>query len=81
MTKTEFYNKWLASFGIGISKKNLEKYVVSTGNLLWHIFSFELVDSKKFLIGDEAKVAYDKIEKNGALYIPLFRYHSEYWAL
>ena len=73
MTKNEFFNKWLKSFGVEVSKKNLEKYVVSTGNLLWHVFSFELIDSKKFLSGDEAKVAYDKIEKNGALYIEWFK--------
>lgn len=73
MTKNEFFNKWLDNFGVGVSKKNLKKYVVSTGSLLWHVFSFELLDPKKFLIGDEAKAAYDKINKQGALYIEWFK--------
>ncbi len=72
MTKSEFYKEWLEHFAIGISKQDMKKYVVSTGNLLWHIFSWELLDEKKFLVGADAKDAYDKIDKHGAMYIKWF---------
>ena len=72
MTKNEFYIKWLEHFSKGISKRDLKKYVVSTGNLLWHVFSWELLKENKFLEGDQAKAAYDKIDKRGAIYIEWF---------
>ena len=73
MTKNEFYIKWLEHFSTGISKRDLKKYVVSTGNLLWHVFSWELLNENKFLEGDQAKAAYDKIDKRGAIYIEWFK--------
>ena len=72
MTKNEFYIKWLEHFSKGISKRDLKKYVVSTGNFLWHVFSWELLKENKFLEGDQAKAAYDKIDKRGAIYIEWF---------
>lgn len=72
MTKNEFYIKWLEHFSTGIPKRDLKKYVVSTGNLLWHVFSWELLNENKFLAGDQAKAAYDKIDKRGAIYIEWF---------
>ena len=72
MTKDEFYKNWLEHFSTGISKRDLKKYVVSTGNLLWHVFSWELLRDNKFLVGDQAKTAYDKIDKRGAIYIEWF---------
>ena len=35
MTKNEFYRQWLEHFAVGIPPKDLKKYVVSTGNLIW----------------------------------------------
>lgn len=72
MTKEEFQKAWLARFALGISKCDIQKYVVPTGNLIWHVFSWELLDSKKFHEGDEAKTAYDNIDKCGAIYIEWF---------
>ena len=72
MTKSEFYTNWLDHFAVGISKKAINEYVVSAGNYLWHIFSWELLDERKFLVGDDAKAAYDKVCKHGALYIEWF---------
>ena len=72
MTKNEFYSAWLSHFANGISKENIEKYVVSTGNYLWHVFSWELLDKKVFLTGNSARKAYDKIDKHNALYIDWF---------
>ena len=72
MTKNEFYSTWLRRFANGISREKIEKYVVSTGNYLWHVFSWELLDEKVFLTGDSAKKAYDQIDKHNALYIKWF---------
>ena len=73
MIKDEFYRTWLAHFADGISKEDLERYVIATGNLIWHVFSWELLNEKKYLKGPEAKAAYDKIDKGGAMYIEWFR--------
>ena len=72
MTRDEFYNEWLKRFAEGISNENIERYVVSTGNYLWHVFSWELLDEAKFLVGDSAKDAYNKIDKDNAIYIDWF---------
>lgn len=72
MTKNEFYSAWLSHFANGISKENIEKYVVSARNYLWHVFSWELLDKKVFLTGNSARKAYDKIDKHNALYIDWF---------
>ena len=72
MTKSEFYSAWLSHFANGISREKIEKYVVSTGNYLWHVFSWELLDEKMFLTGNSAIKAYDKIDKHNALYIKWF---------
>jgi hypothetical protein len=72
MTKNEFYSKWLSRFAENVSRNDIEKYVISTGNYLWHVFSWQLLDENAFLTGDSAQKAYDKIEKQDALYIEWF---------
>lgn len=58
---------------MGISRENIEKYVVSTGNYLWHVFSWELLDKKVFLTGNSARKAYDQVDKHNALYFDWFK--------
>ena len=72
MTRNEFYSAWLSHFATDISRDDIEKYVISTGNLLWHVFSWELLDKKVFLTGDSARNAYDKTDKHNAMYIAWF---------
>ena len=69
MTKNEFYEKWLLAFAGNIPKSDIKTYVASTGNYIWHVFSWGLLDAHQYLVGDEAKDAYDNIDKRGALYI------------
>lgn len=69
MTKSEFYTKWLEVFASTVSKRDIERYVQSTGNYIWHVFSWDLLDEHAYLIGDEAKKAYDRTDKRDALYI------------
>lgn len=72
MTKEDFYIKWLETFGAGISETDIEKYVKSTGNYIWHIFSWDLIGKDKYLIGRDAKAAFDETDKQGAAYIAWF---------
>ena len=72
MRKEEFYNKWIEVFASNIPKNDIQKYVKSTGNYIWHIFSWELLNENQYLIGEKAKEAYDKIDKKGAFYIEWF---------
>ena len=72
MTKEEFYTKWLEIFGFNIPKRDIRKYVKSTGDFIWHIFSWKLLKEDQYLKGNEAKAAYDKIKKKGAVYIAWF---------
>lgn len=72
MTKREFYEKWLNHFAKDISEVDKETYIVSAGNYLWHAFSWNLLDEKSFLVGEDAKAAYDKVDKHSALYIEWF---------
>lgn len=72
MTKEQFYERWLSAFACGISREDLERYVVTTGNFIWHIFSWELIDGARYLSDDEARAAFDKTKKDGAEYISWF---------
>ncbi len=72
MTKDEFYRQWLRSFAADISKEDTEKYIVSTGNYIWHAFSWELLDKGMYLSGDAAKEAYNNAKKGNAIYINWF---------
>ena len=72
MTKEEFYTKWLQTFAIDVSEKDIKKYVQSTGNYIWHIFSWELLNESQYLSGPQAKEEYDKIDKKDAIYIEWF---------
>ena len=59
-------------FASGISKEDIKKYVVSTGNYIWHVFSWKLLPEETYLIGDEARRAYDAADKKDAMYIDAF---------
>ena len=75
MELKEFEKKWLSCFAKDIDKKKIQKYVVSTGNHIWHIFSWELLPEGSYLVGDKARKAYNelaKYERENALYIEPF---------
>ena len=65
----------MSCFAKDIDKKKIQKYVVSTGNHIWHIFSWELLPEGSYLVGDKARKAYNelaKYERENALYIEPF---------
>lgn len=69
MVKKDFRKRWIESFAKGADEKELETFVLANGNYLWHLFSWEVLDSQKFLEGNDAKKAFEQLDKNGAIYI------------
>ena len=51
--------RFLAVFGSGVSETDLKAHVLSAGNFLWHIFSWEHVDCLK---NDAARKAFDALD-------------------
>ena len=62
-----FRNNWVTHFAAGIPKKDLDRYVLGRGGLLWHVFSWNLLRDV-FLTGDAARKAYNRQNKKTALY-------------
>ena len=50
----EVRDRWLAAFGPHVSEEDLGRHVLSGGNYLWHLFSWELVPHES---GDAALAA------------------------
>ncbi len=73
ITKNEFFFKWLENFASDIPEKDIKRYVEHFGNYIWHVFSWDLLDKKQYLIGEDAKKEYDKTDKKGAFYIEWFK--------
>lgn len=59
MSKEKFTNQWLRHFAPSVSKDQIEKYV--RNGCLWHIFSFDLLPRESFLVGDDARAAYNAV--------------------
>lgn len=69
MRLKEFKKEWLLHFAANISKHDIENKVVKTGNYIWHIFSWELVNSNDYLTGEKARHTFNKANKANAWYI------------
>lgn len=54
-----FRRQWLERYGSGVPKDALEAHVLSEGNFLWHLFSWNLVPA---LEGDAARQALDTLD-------------------
>lgn len=70
MSKEEFINQWLRHFAKGIKQDELAKYV--SGQYIWHIFSWKLLDRNRYLSGDAARSAYDSIDKSNCIFCESF---------
>ena len=68
----DFEKEWLYHFANHVSKSLLRKKVTGSGNFLWHIFSWEIIDKGKYLIGDSARKEFDKVDKSKAKYFLLW---------
>lgn len=68
--KSDFYAKWLKTFAPQLTSDQYNEYIRNA--FIWHIFSFELVPRYKFLEGDAARAAFDKVCKSGAVFMRLW---------
>ncbi len=85
MTLKDFEREWLTHFAAGIPKKQLERYVTAYGNHIWHVFSWELLPEGRYLTGDEAREAYNRLphrEREQAIFIePFGEKHPESFSM
>ena len=70
MTKQKFTNQWLRHFAEGVTEKQIEQYVKD--QFIWHVFSWELIKPDGLLVGNDARRAFDKIEKNDCICCDMF---------
>jgi len=70
MTKQKFTNQWLRHFAKGVAEKQIEQYVKD--QFIWHVFSWELIKPAGLLVGNDARRAFDKIEKNDCICCDMF---------
>lgn len=70
MTKQKFTNQWLRHFAKGVAEKQIEQYVKD--QFIWHVFSWELIKPDGLLVGNDARRAFDKIEKNDCICCDMF---------
>ena len=70
MTKQKFINQWIRHFAKNVSSKDIDSYVKN--QYIWHIFSWDLLCRDTFLVGDEARQAYDKEDKSNCIFCETF---------
>jgi len=70
LSDKKIINNWLYAFGRELDKDFIEAHVISPGNYLWHIFSYEKAECLK---EDEARAAFDALEYDKAI-----RFHDGY---
>ena len=70
MSKNKFINQWLRCFATDIDKKELQRCFAD--KFVWHIFSYKLLDSETFLVGDAARLAYDQADKSSCLFCDMY---------
>ena len=67
-----FEKEWMRTFAGDISEEKIERFVVQTGNYIWHVFSWKLLPEDSYLVGDAARAAFDAEDKTGAVYMEPF---------
>ena len=70
MTKQKFINQWIRHFAKEVSKNDISLYVKD--QYIWHVFSWNLLDSDAFLVGDHARRAYDEVDKSNCIFCDMF---------
>ena len=70
MSARKFINQWLRYFARNIDDADRERCYVN--NYIWHIFSYELLDEGAFLVGDDARTAYDAMDKTDCIFYDVY---------
>lgn len=68
--KIDFFKEWLHSFAPDLTSDQYERFIHK--QYIWHIFSWELIPKDKYMSGDEARKAYNYINKNEAVIFQLW---------
>lgn len=67
--KNPFFARWLQEFVPELTDVKYRKYIRK--GYIWHAFSFNIIPQEKFLEGDDAREAYNKANKAGAICLQL----------
>ena len=70
MTKQKFCNQWLRHFAPGLSKKDYEDHIKD--QYIWHVFSWELMETPGLLVSDAARAAFDGADHSDCICCDLF---------
>lgn len=70
MTKQQFINQWLRHFAQGLTKKQLEQYVKD--QYIWHVFSYNLINPRELLTGDDARQAFNEEAKTDCIFCDMY---------
>ena len=65
---SDFEKEWVREFAGTVTQEQVDRYVLSYGNLIWHVFSWELLPRETYLEGDAARAAYDAEDHSGAVF-------------
>lgn len=65
MTKQRFINQWLRHFASELSKGQYEQYVEH--QFIWHVFSWNLIETDALLVGEAARQAFNQIAKTDCI--------------
>ena len=67
LTLRKFKSLFIKEYASCVPEDKLYKYVIRNGNYIWHLFSWKLIESDRYLEGEEAKKAYDLCDKANAI--------------
>lgn len=70
MNEKDFIQKWLNTFVPNISETFYKDRIEN--QYIWHVFSFDVIEKEKYLIGKKARMAYDLIDKKDAIVFRLW---------
>lgn len=72
MSKEKFKNQWLRKFAPNLSKEQREKYIEN--QYIWHVFSYDLSEFKGLLVGDEARKAFNQVDKSECISCDMYNH-------
>ena len=70
MDKNEFIDKWIQVFAPNITKSQYKQRIHN--QYIWHTFSWDIIPKGTYLEGDDARNAYNNVDKNGAICLQLW---------
>lgn len=69
---SDFEKEWVREFAGTIPQEKIDQHVISYGNYIWHVFSWELLPREAYREGDAARAAYDAEDHTGAVFFEPF---------